>query len=164
MPNPIENLFVRPAKCGDIAAILEIEQRGISAAHWPEARYREALEKEPSSRLVLVVEANSSIYGFGIIHILLEECELENIAVEDSARGVGLGTQLMKALLESALNRGASSLFLEVRESNQPAIALYNRVGMEVTGRRKGYYQNPVEDAILYRIYLRGGTLPGGVE
>ena len=77
--------------------------------------------------------------------------ELENIVVLQGARRNGVGRQLLDALLAEARQTNNSSVFLEVRESNFPARALYEKSGFIQAGSRRAYYQNPEEDAILYR-------------
>ena len=80
------------------------------------------------------------------------EWEIENIAVAGPARRRGLGTRLLGELLDLARGRGADAVFLEVRESNHAARALYEKWAFLESGRRRGYYKDPEEDAILYRL------------
>jgi ribosomal-protein-alanine N-acetyltransferase len=87
------------------------------------------------------------------------ECELENIAVAPGLRRKGAGTQLIQSLIAAARERGAHSIFLEVRESNNAARALYEKCGFANTGRRPRYYSSPEEeeeeeDAVLYSLHL----------
>ena len=80
--------------------------------------------------------------------------ELENIVVAGKFRQRGVGSRLLSEFIAHARTENGSGIFLEVRESNQSARVLYQRVGFEQTGLRKGYYANPAEDAILYRLTL----------
>ena len=82
------------------------------------------------------------------------EWEIENIAIAGPARRRGLGTRLLGELLDLARAQGAESVFLEVRESNHAARALYEKWSFIESGRRKKYYKDPEEDAILYRLVL----------
>jgi ribosomal-protein-alanine N-acetyltransferase len=91
------------------------------------------------------------LLAFLVAHNLGPEWELENIVVAPSARRKGLGARLVGELLTHAREAGSEHVFLEVRESNQPARILYEKTGFEETGRRTGYYLSPPEDAILYR-------------
>lgn len=150
---------IRPAALADIPRIMSLERQSATAGHWTEEQYRLAFQIE-SPRLLLVVEASPphlkpgaegpSILGFLIAHHLAPEWELENLVVAPAARRKGLGKRLLEALLDSA-RETKSSVFLEVRESNAPARALYENAGFEQTGRRKSYYASPLEDAVLYR-------------
>jgi ribosomal-protein-alanine N-acetyltransferase len=83
--------------------------------------------------------------------MLQGEWEIENIAVAGAARRRGLGTRLMGELMQRARAAEANQIFLEVRESNHAARSLYEKWAFEAAGRRKNYYQKPVEDAIVYR-------------
>ena len=150
---------IRFAVLADIPGIMSLERQSATAGHWTEEQYRLAFQTE-SPRLLLVVYASQphlkpgaespSILGFLIAHDLAHEWELENLVVAPAARRKGLGTRLLKALLDSARETD-SPVFLEVRESNAAARALYEDAGFEQTGRRKSYYTNPLEDAVLYR-------------
>jgi [ribosomal protein S18]-alanine N-acetyltransferase len=91
------------------------------------------------------------VQGFLVARHVASEWELENIVVAPLARRKGLGQQLLDALLVAARETNSSSVFLEVRESNAAARCLYEKAAFEQTGRRKSYYTDPVEDAVLYR-------------
>jgi [ribosomal protein S18]-alanine N-acetyltransferase len=80
--------------------------------------------------------------------------ELENIAIAPQERRKGLGKYLLEALLAAARRSNSVGVFLEVRESNTAARSFYQKAGFEQTGRRRSYYANPVEDAVLYRLTL----------
>jgi ribosomal-protein-alanine N-acetyltransferase len=75
--------------------------------------------------------------------------ELQSLAVDPGARRTGIGSALMECLLDWARERGYRALHLEVRAGNLPAIALYRRFGFVQTGRRRAYYQDNGEDALL---------------
>jgi ribosomal-protein-alanine N-acetyltransferase len=156
-----ETIFnIRPATSADIPGIIRLERQSATAGHWTEEQYRQAFHRGGPPRLLLVVEASSSrpksgaegpsLLGFLIAHHLAPEWELENLVVAPTARRKGLGKRLLEALLDAA-HETKSSVFLEVRESNAAARALYENAGFEQTGRRKSYYTSPLEDAILYR-------------
>ena len=91
------------------------------------------------------------VLGFLVSARIDHEWELENIVVVQGSRRNGVGRRLLEALLAEARQTNGSSVFLEVRESNVPARALYEKSGFTQAGRRRAYYQNPWEDAILYR-------------
>ena len=96
----------------------------------------------------------SDLQGFVIARVLGEEWEIENIAVAGPARRRGLGTRLLGELLDSARAKDAAAVFLEVRESNQSARALYKKAGFVEVGLRKSYYAVPPEDAVICRLSL----------
>ena len=150
--------------------MIALEQKCPTAAHWTQRQYQVALradESGNSKRLVLVVDPDveaasvaegretSELLAFLVAHDLGPEWELENIVVAPSARRKGLGARLVGELLSHARQAGSEHVFLEVRESNQAARILYEKSGFEEAGRRSGYYLNPPEDAILYRLRRR---------
>ncbi len=145
-------MIIRPAIIQDVTAILKIERQTGAAAHWREEKYRQVFIKDAPSRTVLVAEDETGVQAFGVIRLLQEECEIENLAVAPAMRRRGLGKQLLDGLINLARNQGATMIFLEVRESHEAARALYKSLGFSESGRRKAYYHNPDEDAILYRL------------
>lgn len=151
-------MHIRAATLADIPHMMSIERQSATAGHWTEELYRKAFQPESAARLLLVAEAPDlksgtgapGILGFLIAHHLAPEWELENLVVAHNSRRKGLGKRLLEALLDAA-HKTKSPVFLEVRESNAAARALYQKAGFEQTGRRPSYYTSPVEDAILYR-------------
>lgn len=81
--------------------------------------------------------------------IVIDELQIDNIAVKPAFRQKGLGTKILRMALSEAAGKGAVSAFLEVRSNNQPALELYTRSGFIVVGRRPDYYQNPADDALI---------------
>ncbi|MGA1987129.1 MAG: ribosomal protein S18-alanine N-acetyltransferase [Candidatus Sulfotelmatobacter sp.] len=159
--------MIRPATPDDVPAMTAMERSCASAAHWTPGQYLDALDSSGVERLVLVAEAPvhsasneaarsdaGGLQGFLVARHVAAEWELENIVVAPSARRNGLGQRLLGALLAAARETNSSSVFLEVRESNAPARNLYEKAGFEQTGRRKSYYADPAENAILYRFSL----------
>lgn len=145
-------LLIRPATSADLPELLALERQAPTAAHWEPATYDAALGPAGASRIILVSEERGRITGLVVAHIIDSEWEIENIVVAETAQRSGLGSQLLRSLLEVARQRRASAVFLEVRESNAAARALYTKFGFLLGGPRKAYYRNPDEDAILYRL------------
>ncbi|MBZ5646476.1 MAG: ribosomal protein S18-alanine N-acetyltransferase [Acidobacteriia bacterium] len=141
---------VRVATPDDVPAMLAVEHHAATAAHWNEREYRKALEPGTPEREVLVIE-EGALLGFIVARVLGDEWEIENVAVSGPARRRGLGSRLVGELLDRARARRARSVFLEVRESNQAARLLYEKWAFLPAGRRKAYYSDPVEDALLFR-------------
>ena len=128
------------------------------AAHWSEAQYRRAFQPtEPgrSEYLVLVADDSQALQGFLVAHQVHPEWELQNVVVSEEFRRTGIANSLLKEFLARAREADGEAVFLEVRESNDAAQALYRKWGFEQDGRRKSYYANPIEDAMLYRLRLR---------
>lgn len=158
---------LRSATSADIPLMMELERACPTAAHWTKERYRQAVcpATGDPKRLVLVAEAattpeamgrgdSGGIQGFLVARHLASEWELENIVVAAAARRKELGRQLIEALLGHAREADSEAVFLEVRESNTAARRLYEKAGFQQMGRRKSYYANPAEDAILYRVQI----------
>ena len=101
----------------------------------------------------LVAEADcGAIVGYVVALDAADEGEILNLAVAPSGRRGGLGRALVQHILATLTARGVRQVYLEVRESNAPARALYVAQGFKEVGRRKQYYRRPVEDAIVLRL------------
>jgi [ribosomal protein S18]-alanine N-acetyltransferase len=157
MPN------IRHAIPADIPHILELEHDCPTAAHWTEKQYQQAFQHNSAvERLCLVAKdestpsasassrAASGIAGFLVARRVDREWELENIVVAPALRRTGLGQRLLENLLMEVRAINGDRVFLEVRESNTAARSLYEKMGFLETGRRRSYYSNPQEDAVLY--------------
>ncbi len=144
-------MTIRPATPADVASLLALERHSLTAAHWAEADYQRLFLSDAPPRLALVLE-EAEMVAFIVARGAGAEWEIENVAVAGAARRRGLGTRLLGELLKRLRARGAESVFLEVRESNHGARALYEKWGFVENGRRAAYYRAPDEDAILYRL------------
>lgn len=154
-------ITVRIATAKNIPDMISLSRESSTAAQWTEQQYDSLFHAPAGSnaRLALIAEWNvpkvfqreiPPILGFLVASHHAPEWELENIVVAPESRGKGIATQLMLALLVRMQNTNSESVFLEVRESNSAARSLYEKLGFQQTGRRKSYYANPIEDAILY--------------
>ena len=133
--------------------ILALQRQSPTSAQWTETQYRDFASPAGPQRLMLAAEsATSGLLGLLVAHHIGAEWELENIIVAPNSRRAGIGRRLLSALIERAKQSQSETVFLEVRESNVAARALYVKCGFRQTGRRKSYYSNPLEDAILYRL------------
>jgi ribosomal-protein-alanine N-acetyltransferase len=122
--------------------------------HWPEQTYRTAFQPGAPERYLWVIEEGGQLQAFLIARFSAAECELENLVVANQHRRRGLASELLQALIAIARKRKLERVLLEVRESNQAARALYEKAGFEENGRRKTYYTQPPEDAILFALTL----------
>ena len=98
----------------------------------------------------IVAKYNDEIIGFAGIIVVLDEADISNIVVKKNYRNKKIGSLLLANLINLALENGVKSLFLEVKESNFPAIHLYEKFGFSRFGLRKNYYNN-TENAVLMR-------------
>ena len=103
---------------------------------------------------VLVAEEDGAVWGCAWYQLVLDEGYVGNVAVAEPYRRLGVGTALVRAMLDRARERRAAFLTLEVRESNRAARRLYERCGFVTAGVRKNYYERPREDAILMTFFF----------
>ena len=108
-------------------------------------------EVENPLALWLVAEENNKVVGYIGSQSVMGEADMMNLAVAPEYRRKGIAEKLVMELVESLRQRQVSSLTLEVRASNAPAIALYEKLGFTQVGRRPGYYRSPREDALILR-------------
>ena len=129
----------------------------LERACFPRPWSREALaeELENPAACFLVAAEGDRVLGYGGMHCAAGECYVDNIAVDPACRRQGVGTALVTALREVARARGGEFLSLEVRPSNTGAVALYTGLGFQSVGRRKNFYTQPVEYALLLTLGLK---------
>jgi ribosomal-protein-alanine N-acetyltransferase len=149
---------VRLAEASDLPRLVEIASHSATAAQWNQSEYQKlflsgsALDLDQTQpRTALVVEQDGSVAGFIVGRQADDEWEIENIAVTGAARRCGLGSRLVGEMLDLIRSRGGKAVFLEVRESNRAALSLYEKWAFIEVGRRKMYYQNPAEDALILK-------------
>lgn len=131
----------------DVPQVAAIERQCFPDP-WSERMLREHLDNQCAAALAARGE-DGTILGYGGLLVVLDEGYITNIAVAESCRRKGLGRAMLSALIDHCRESGASFLTLEVRQSNAPAIALYKSMGFLPEGRRKNFYRQPTEDAIL---------------
>lgn len=101
----------------------------------------------------LVASVQDVIVGYGAVWFVIDEAHITTLAVDESQRQNGYGRQIAAALLEEATAKGMTCATLEVRAGNVPAIHLYESLGFSIAARRKGYYPNNREDALVMWLY-----------
>jgi ribosomal-protein-alanine N-acetyltransferase len=142
----------------DVPAIRQIE-RASFANPWSEEGFRSLIRG--GRMTVQVAEApHGEILGYAVWWTVAGEAELANIAVRPDRRGAGLGGEILDGVLAEMEERGGRLVFLEVRRSNQAALALYESRGFEVIATRPSYYTRPVEDALIMSRRLAGEAPP----
>jgi ribosomal-protein-alanine N-acetyltransferase len=158
------------AHLADVPAMMDLERQNPSAAHWSRQQYEAlfitaggqsraervawVIEDQVPKQLGRAASGAGTICAFLAARKLDAEWELENIVVAARTRRQGFGSLLVRELIAHATKQKGSSIFLEVRESNQGARSLYRKLGFEKAGLRKSYYVDPSENAILYRLSL----------
>ena len=156
---------VRTAVAADLTGIVALERSIAEAAHWPAPEYAAMLAPmngDAVERRLLIAERDGALLGYAVGKLLRTGAgslgELENIAVAAQCRGQGIGRALCCAVLEWCKEQGATAVEIEVRAGNQVAIGMYERLGWKKTARRRAYYHDPVEDALLMTLALDAPT------
>jgi [ribosomal protein S18]-alanine N-acetyltransferase len=142
--------LLRPAMESDLTEISRIE-RASFADPWTEESFRRLIGVKQAIFLVAESRPEGVVAGYVAGFSIGEDGEILNVAVGAPFRGQGLAGQMLDAVLIELAARGVRSAFLEVRESNEAARALYASRGFAEIGRRRGYYRRPVEDALVLR-------------
>ena len=140
-------MTIRLGTVDDLAAICAIEAASFSDP-WSEQTLRDS-RVNPLYRFVAVKDG-ARVLGYAGMFLTIPEAQIANIAVTPDARRQGLGRLLVRGLVREAEEAGAQVVFLEVREHNAGAIALYEQEGFIRVGMRKNYYDNPVENGFVY--------------
>ena len=130
----------------DVEQVAEIE-RSVFSTPWSAQAFIDTLSMD--GVIFLVAREEKRILGYCGIYLAADEGEITNVAVHPEHRRNGIARALMEKLLTNAGDRGAAHIILEVRQSNEAAIRLYESTGFESCGVRKRFYRQPVEDALL---------------
>ena len=139
---------IMPMEQTHVPQIAQLETLCFSEP-WSEASVASELSNPLSCWLVAV--EGEQVAGYIGSQTVMGESDMMNVAVAPDYRRQGVGEKLILALVDALKERGSHWLMLEVRQSNAPARALYAKLGFAEVGRRKNYYRNPKEDALILR-------------
>ena len=142
--------LLRPTVERDLSRVAQIE-KSCFADPWSEESFRRLIGVPPAIFLVALFPPDEHITGYVVAFSVGEEAEILNVAVDPAFRGRGLAGQMLDGALIELGARGVRTAFLEVRESNGAARALYKSRGFMEIGRRSSYYRRPVEDALVLK-------------
>ena len=142
------NGLIRSAEAGDASALAALDALCF-AVPWSRNSFQEELTRNRLARYLIAESETGEPIGYAGIWLIMDEGHITNIAVHPSFRGQGVGTQLLQSLLELAETAGAVRQTLEVRPSNCAALRLYGKFGFREEGRRKEYYEDNGEDALI---------------
>lgn len=144
-------MLIRPAIADDLPLIQALEQQADTAAHWSTHDYEALFAPDAPKRITLVASKadEAKLHGFVIARCGHDQWEIENIVVAPEHRGRGIGRALLHEMLRMAREENAKSVLLEVRNSNSAARQLYAKAGFAEIARRRAYYRDPEEDALL---------------
>jgi ribosomal-protein-alanine N-acetyltransferase len=138
---------VRRMTLEDLPAVIELDKLSFSLP-WPERSFRFELTDNPASRC-WVFDLDGNIAGMLVAWLLVDEAHIATLATHPDYRRQGIARNLLTYALRYMSKEGAVTSFLEVRENNTAAQEMYRQFGFEKVGRRKRYYKDTNEDAIL---------------
>jgi [ribosomal protein S18]-alanine N-acetyltransferase len=144
---PLKPLTISVCQKENLGRVHALLAAAPEAAAWSSASLAETFERYPS--YFLVCWQGDELSGFVSGRKVADEGEILNLAVKPSSRCHGIGTALVKSLLELLAREAVVKVFLEVRESNSRAASFYKGLGFRQAGRREGYYREPVEAALI---------------
>lgn len=150
-------LRIRAAEPADVEPVMALMRETAEAPAWKREVFEGYVgggEGVARDKGMMVAEREGRTVGFVAGSVVCGIAELECIVVEQAERGRGIGRKMLEALATWAKGRGAESMELEVRASNENAMKLYAALGFAETARRRGYYREPVEDAVLMTWHL----------
>lgn len=142
------SVHLRDMISADVPTVVDIERASYTMP-WSEATFRGLLRRRDAE--MVSAEAAGDVIGYAAFWCVVDQGELGNVAVAAEWRGAGVGARLVEEIINRASRRGVREIFLEVRPSNAVARNLYERLGFRPVGRRRRYYQAPVEDALVLR-------------
>ena len=144
-------IILRTAESSDLQRLLVLAEGCPGAPRWAPRIWQQLLESPTDGvrRIVLLAESVNDCVGFGVLGLIADDAEIESLAVSTTWRRRGIARRICKDLLGWARARGATHASLEVRVSNSAARALYESLGFNEIATRRGYYQDPEEDAIV---------------
>lgn len=145
-------ITIQEMQLDDLEQVVEIEQQNFSVP-WTENGFFSFLLR--SDTLFLVAKEEDRILGYMGIMMVLDEGEITNVSVAQTARRRGVGRLLVQTMLDKMRRVGLNMIHLEVRKSNTPAIRLYEQFAFGRDGERKNYYEEPTEDAVLMSCRLK---------
>ncbi|MGH9805386.1 MAG: ribosomal protein S18-alanine N-acetyltransferase [Candidatus Acidiferrales bacterium] len=140
-------IAIRAASLKDIPAILQVQPEAPEAGRWSEEDYVGFMPAEDT--LFLLAEASGRVVAFLLGRLAADEMEVLNLAVLPAVRRQGIGRRLLDDALARGRAQGARQCWLELRASNQAALAFYRSLGFEESQRRPRYYRQPEEDALV---------------
>lgn len=145
-------MLIRRAGADKIKEILRVERCSFNCC-WAESQYIAGLDR--GTLRLLIAENDETVTGYIAFTVMAGEMEILNIAVLHEFRRQGAGEELLCSALKEGVTDGAEECFLDVRVSNKPAIRLYTKLGFEQVGKRKRYYPDNREDALLFCLDLK---------
>jgi ribosomal-protein-alanine N-acetyltransferase len=144
-----EHVLIRQVRSADLRQITEIERQSFQNPWSSQLIAELMLASTGGSVLFNVAVTGDHVVGYAVAEMVGPELHLTNLAVTFQCRNRGIGCKLTRSLEDWGWKSGGEEVWLEVREHNSLAIGFYRNLGYQIRGRRKAYYHNPREDALL---------------
>lgn len=141
----------------DLDEILEIEKHSF-AVPWSRELFHDTLSFPLAFNFVARKKVDNRLVSYANFYLIRDEVQVLNVAVAPEFRKKGYATGILNHAIAFLINQGGTDFFLEVREGNVEAISLYDRLGFKKIGKRKRYYPETNEDAIVMRLKVDRGT------
>lgn len=146
--------MIRRMQAEDLEEVAALEKE-IFSEPWSKKSFEDSMKSETN---IYLVEWNQGVQGYCGLWGAAGEGQICNVAVRKEARGQGIAFRLLTELMAEGERQGLTAFTLEVREGNQPALAVYHRLGFKEAGIRKNFYTKPTEDAIIMWHYLENDS------
>lgn len=143
--------IIRTMAEADLPKVTAIEE-GCFSEPWSTQSFLDTITRDDT--IYLVMEDNGEIGGYCGAYCILDQAEIPNVAVHPQYRCQGIALAMLTQLLECCKAKGIESVVLEVREGNQPAIRLYEKLGFQSCGIRKDFYRKPQENAVIMEKWI----------
>ncbi|HEY7894859.1 MAG TPA: ribosomal protein S18-alanine N-acetyltransferase [Gemmatimonadaceae bacterium] len=148
-----DGAHLRLATREDIGRVVALEREAFSDA-WSRASFAQLLD-DARALFVVACDDHDVVQGYVVAWYVMDEGEIANLAVGSAARRRGIGSLLLDAAIATARARAAVTVYLEVRDSNESARSLYASRGFVQVTRRRRYYRDPTEDALVLKLDLQ---------
>ena len=145
----------------DLDEVLAIERASFSMP-WSRGAFLYEMQQNRVARCWVARDQTTQVAGYLCLWEVADEIHITNVAVRPSLRRQGIARSLLRTVLDDARARRFKMIVLEVRPSNQHAVSLYESFGFRVVGRRRGYYYDTGEDALVMEVELREEPVPPG--
>lgn len=146
-----DEFVIRALVAADAGVLAGLESRCVEAARWGEAAYRDV---GANGIIGWTATRGNVVLGFILVRAVADEMEILNLAVDRDSRRRGIARRLLAKAIQEVRRADVKRVYLEVRESNSGGRAFYSSAGFTEQGRRKKYYSQPAEDAILLALHL----------
>jgi [ribosomal protein S18]-alanine N-acetyltransferase len=157
----VPSLSLDRMRAEDLDEVLAIERASFSMP-WSRGAFLYEMQQNRVARCWVARDSGARVAGYLCLWEVADEVHITNVAVHPDLRRQGIARSLLRTVLEDARGRRFKIVVLEVRPSNQHAVSLYESFGFRVVGRRRGYYYDTGEDALVMEVGLRGEPVPPG--